>query len=77
MVTLEPTIQRVGRGRRNGDAEQGVEVGQVLAAERELQVEHAQLEGIGQCAAGDGVGGASTTVEVDAERVAAVGQLQR
>lgn len=77
VVALQASVQRVGRGRRNGDAEQWVEIGQVLATERELQVEHAQLERIGQRAAGHRVGGAGAAVEVDAERVVAVGQFQR
>ena len=41
VVALEPAIQRIGRRRRNGNAEQRIEVGEVLATERKLQIEHA------------------------------------
>ncbi|KAG0748060.1 hypothetical protein G6F24_015451 [Rhizopus arrhizus] len=74
---LEAAIQCVWRRGRNGDAEQRVQVGQVLATECELQVEHAQLERIGKRAAGHRVGCPGAAIEVDAERVVAVGQLQR
>src|SRR5690606_25436919 len=47
-VAGEVAVEGVGRRRREGDAEQRVQVGQVLAGERELQVEVAEPQRIEQ-----------------------------
>src|SRR5690606_40438955 len=76
-VAGEVAVEGVGRRRREGDAEQRVQVGQVLAGERELQVEVAEPQRIEQGPARVRGGGAGPRTRVDAIRAVRILQVER
>lgn len=76
-IAAQAAVQLV-RGRRwHRDADQRIEVFHILAAERHLQVEHPELEWIGQRAAHMRPRGARAAAQIDAERMFALAQFQR
>src|SRR5690606_18423749 len=76
-VAGEVAVEGVGRRRREGDAEQRVQVGQVFARERELQVEVAEPQRIEQGPARMRGSGAGPRARIDAIWAVRILQVQR